>query len=256
MIYSVSRRTDMPAFHPDAIVDRVRRSRKLEGLVLWTKDIRNCVRHDGLRRVMQNIPVIIQYTVTGLAGGGWEPGVPPFEAQRDALAETAALLPRGAVRWRFDPILPSPDLRERFVRVRGGLESVLGPIGQVTVSFPDPYRHAVRRAEAAGLAWPGVDSGEKKRIIRMLAAEFAGGAEERPLRLCCEPELLALPGVGMAHCIDGALFAGLYGLPLAGLAKDPGQRLACGCCKSTDIGSYGLACGHGCRYCYANTANA
>ena len=36
MIYSASRRTDLPAFYPDFLVGKIQRSRKLDGVVYWT----------------------------------------------------------------------------------------------------------------------------------------------------------------------------------------------------------------------------
>ncbi len=253
----------MAAFHPDELAGRVARSRKLEAIVLWTKDVRNLIRHPGLAAMLARVPAVVQYTVTGLAGGDWEPRTPPLAAQAAELAELARRLPRGAVRWRFDPIMPDPpaagdppgDPVRRFLRVKAELEAILDGLDGVTISFPDPYPKAVARVAAAGLAWPAFSPAERRRIVAAMVAAFprpAGESDFRPVRLCCEPALLELPGTEQARCVDGRLFEKLYGLPLGGLEKDAGQRKACGCVQSTDIGSYAMRCGHGCLYCYAN----
>lgn len=255
MIYSASRRTDMVAFFPDDIVGKVRRSRKLEAIVFWTKDIRNLVLRPDLAAIAAHIPTVVQYTVTGLAGGVWEPRVPALATQLPSLRELATRLPRGAIQWRFDPIMPGPDLEERFKRVKGDLESALVGLDGVTVSFPDPYRHAVARSCAAEMAWPTIAFEDKQRIIAMMAGEYpyseTNGGPGKPIRLCCEADLLALPSVTQSRCINGELFAKLYGLPLKDLPKDKSQRVACGCSTSTDIGSYAMHCSHCCLYCYA-----
>ncbi|MCD8352599.1 MAG: DUF1848 domain-containing protein [Planctomycetaceae bacterium] len=251
MIYSASRRTDLPAFYPDVIVDKVNRSRKLDALTLWTKDVGNLVRHPGLAQVVERVPSMVNYTVTGLAGTRWEPNVRPLSEQLGDVQVLAQRLPHGAVRWRFDPILPTPDVEERFVCVKTALDSALGGVEEVTVSFVDPYPKAVERVRLAGLEWPVVPPAEKRRLVEFMVAAFPPG-DGPVVKLCCEPDLLAIPGVGMARCVDGDAFARLYGLPLADLPKDAGQRKSCGCMQSTEIGSYALRCGHRCVYCYAN----
>lgn len=250
MIYSASRRTDMPAFYPDRIVERVKRSRKLDGIVLWTKDIRNCVAHPGLAAVMKIVPCIINFTVTGLAGTPWEPNVPPLTEQMAALTETGRRLPPRTIRWRFDPIIATEDWRKRFTATKELLEQALGELDHVTVSFPDSYRKAVQRVENAALPWPETIRGKERSVLAWMVEQFPVSTEPH-VRLCCEPELLDVPGVGRAHCIDSALFDRLYGMSLGDLGRDVGQRAACGCMKSTDIGSYDMPCRHGCLYCYA-----
>jgi hypothetical protein len=270
MIYSASRRTDLPAFFPDYLEDRIARSRKLEAMVFWTKDVRNLARRPKLAAAMERIPCLVQFTATGLAGSAWEPGTPPLKEQLTEIAELGRRLPQGAVVWRFDPIMPAAgdDLAEkainrlldRFRRLLAILAKSLGGLEGVTVSFPDPYRMAAARAIASGLTWP-VFSGESKlHILEALVGEFSigagGGAAAFPVRLCCEPELAGFPGTAADACVDGVLLERLYGLPLSRTPRDPGQRRACNCVKSTDIGSYGMPCGHGCLYCYANAAPA
>ncbi len=240
----------MPAFYPDRIVERVKRSWKLDGIVLWTKDVRNCVEHFGLASTLRIVPCIINFTVTGLAGTPWEPNVPPHAEQAAALEKLRKILPQGAIRWRFDPIIATEDWRERFTSVRECFEQALGEIDHVTVSFPDPYKKAVQRVKNADLSWPGVSRDEARTALSWMVEQFPAGPEPH-VRLCCEPELLNIPGVGGARCIDSALFDHLYGTTLGNLDKDTGQRAACGCVQSTDIGSYDMPCRHGCLYCYA-----
>ncbi|MDR1519450.1 MAG: DUF1848 domain-containing protein [Planctomycetota bacterium] len=265
MIFSASRRTDLPAFFPDFLEGRIARSRKLEALVFWTKDVRNLVRRPELAAVVERIPCLVQFTATGLAGSTWEPGTPQLAEQLPEIGELGRRLPRGAIVWRFDPIMPAAvdgadqkainRLLDRFRRLRDVLAKSLAGLDGVTVSFPDPYRKAATRAAAAGLAWPVFSLEGKRRIIEAMVGEFSA-AGAAPIRFCCEPELAGLPGTAAAACVDGPLLERLYGQPFSGLPRDAGQRPGCNCVKSTDIGSYGMPCGHGCLYCYANAAPA
>ena len=250
MIYSASRRTDLPAFFPDLAADRVHRSRRLEAIVFWTRDPANLVRHPGLRDAVVRYPTIVQLTVTGLAGTVWEPRAPRLETFLEPLRELADLLPHGAILWRFDPVLVIDDVFARFDTVRQALAAAIGPVEETVVSFPAPYGQAVRRVRDAGLPWPNPSMDERRAIVGGLV-ERLGGAEQTRVWLCCQPEELRVPGTAPARCVDGRRFDRLYGTRLGSLPPDGGQRMGCGCVRSTDIGSYELPCRHGCLYCYA-----
>ena len=66
---------------------------------------------------------------------------------------------------------------------------------------------------------------------------------------CAEMRDLQSFGVAAGACIDGDMIARITGKRCSG-KKDPGQRRACRCVKSRDIGAYGT-CRFECRYCYA-----
>lgn len=114
----------------------------------------------------------MQFTATGLGGSAWEPGVPGLDDLLPAVADLAAFLPTGAICWRFDPIIVTPDIRERFSFVKERLEQALGTLDTVTVSFPDPYRKAVARTRADGLTWPNISVEEQKALLTFIVAEF------------------------------------------------------------------------------------
>ena len=75
-----------------------------------------------------------------------------------------------------------------------------------------------------------------------------------PLYTCAEAGDYTAYGIRHGACIDGQRLGRLVGCPLQ-TKKDSGQRPACGCVESVDIGAYNT-CVNGCRYCYATRSPA
>ena len=81
------------------------------------------------------------------------------------------------------------------------------------------------------------------------------------LATCAEAIDLCEYGIEHNRCIDPELISRLAPDDsvlqnfLYNARGDSGQRKACGCILSKDIGTYNT-CPHGCFYCYANTSSA
>jgi len=249
--------------------------------VFWTKNpapmLERLDEFDRLR-----LGYYVQCTVNDYQAEGLEPRVPPLERRIDSVRRLADRLGPDRVVWRHDPMLLTDQLDvaallERAARIG---ESLRGYTRRLTFSFVEIHnRPKVQRSLARHA--PGVREltmDERSELTRGLLSLNEGWGYD--LRSCAVvPDLTGL-GVLPAKCVDDDLMARLYpddrelmtflgrggdeqtslfGASADGRKKknlkDRGQREACGCVVSKDIGQYDT-CAHLCRYCYANQSEA
>ncbi|MDR0906103.1 MAG: DUF1848 domain-containing protein [Oscillospiraceae bacterium] len=269
MIVSASRRTDIPAFYSEWLVNRLREGfalvrnpmnasqirrvelapESVDGFVFWTKNAAPMLPKLGAEfELLRAFPYYFQYTVTAY-DTDIERGLP---SKRDvvipAFRELAARVGAERVVWRYDPILFTRrydfDYHVRaFTRL---CDLLAGSTRRCVVSFVIPYKSIAGSFRAAGIEVPQGDT--RLRLIEKLLQIAA----ERGITLCacCEsPEVYAL-GVSQTACVDAVLLGEIAGKPLD-VKRDKNQREGCNCAASVDIGAYNT-CLNGCAYCYAN----
>lgn len=275
-IISASRRTDLPRMFPGQLAEWLATGRvavknpfnrivrtvllapeNVHTLVLWSKDFSRLLQnaHELRTQVERFSQVYYHFSVTGLGGTPWEPGVLSADAagaQFKPLVRLAGNPLR--VNWRFDPVVfwregETMKSNVRFFQKLAPIAAEAG-ITTVTISLCQWYQKSRRRAAAYGISWvePGPETlAEAAGLIQQEAR-----AQGLKVSACCSPSLMSL-GIDTARCIDGNLLSSLHpqGQP-AETGKDTGQRKHCGCTPSSDIGDYDLACEQGCVYCYAN----
>lgn len=273
-VISCSRRTDIPRCYAVWLEERLigaqvefRAPRgalrkvsleagEVHSVVLWSKDYGPLLERPELVARLRELNPYFHLTVTGLGGTAWEPRVPPW---RQVAAQAGQLTDRfgpGRVNWRFDPIV-----HWRSAGAVGSNLDLFGAIGGVvagagisscTFSFAHWYIKSRRRADRGALGFEEPTHEEKMLMAGRLASEAA----ELGIGLasCAGGSWTEVPGISRGRCIDAARLNALReGGGDAPAAKDPGQRAACGCSTSIDIGSYAQRCaGDPCVYCYAN----
>ncbi|MCC6957996.1 MAG: DUF1848 domain-containing protein [Anaerolineales bacterium] len=285
MIISASRRTDIPAFYADWFINRVRegscevpnpfnprqvatislKPEDVDSIVFWTRSPRPLFRHlrdlDG-----RGFFYYFQYTLLDYPAV-IDPHSPPAWRALDTFRALVDRIGPERVVWRYDPIVLSeitpPEYHlETFGRLAAALR---GYTERTVVSFLDVYAKARRRLaetqnEGAGLLNILHDDGDNQNILYDIVPKLVTGlaqiAHENDLEIqsCAEAIDLAPYGIPPGKCIDAGLIEQLSGR-IVTHQKDSGQRKACGCVVSKDIGMYDT-CLFGCRYCYATRSFA
>ncbi|MCE0495687.1 DUF1848 domain-containing protein [Vibrio sp. DNF-1] len=192
-----------------------------------------------------------QFTITGYPKC-LEKNVPaPYRAIK-TFCDLSELIGAEKVIWRYDPVLlcNMVDVAEHK-RLFSKIAAMLaGKTRKVVISFFDLYKKTERNLEQIdGLTYRDITQSPSE--LSELALYMSKVAKENGMVVesCAEDLELSEFGIKHGKCIDNEYIKNVFGLSLSG-AKDPGQRKACGCIKSRDIGMYNT-CFHGCAYCYA-----
>lgn len=276
MIISASRRTDIPAFYAQWFVNRVRARycavpnpfnpqqvtrvslapADVDAVVFWTRNPRPLLRHlDELDD--RGYRYYFQFTL--LRNPRWlDQNGPVFRGALDTFRRLADRIGPGRVIWRYDPIVFTSQTMVQFhVDAFGEIAAALrGSTRRAVISVMTPYRKVQRRLDAlereTGVRL-ALDDRQRKSCVENLARQFQqiAAANDMALVSCADETGLARYGVEAGKCVDDRLLRELFSLDVPG-TKDPGQRPACGCVPSRDIGMYDT-CLFGCVYCYATS---
>ncbi len=275
MIISASRRTDIPAFYAEWFMNRVRAGyctvpnpfnlsqvkrnsllpADVDVIVFWTRNPRPML---PFLRELDVRGYRYYFQLTLLDNPRLiDPKTPPAEAALKTFHDLSEQTDPRRVIWRYDPLVlsqvtPTDFHLQTFERLA---RSLSGYTQRVVISLVDQYAKARKRLEALQ------QSGASLLPLSNLPAEdfaclmrsLAGIASSNGMEIvsCAEEIDLQPYGIRPGKCVDDEYIREVFGLDVTH-QKDPGQRKACGCVVSRDIGMYD-SCLFGCRYCYATS---
>lgn len=265
MILSASRRTDIPCYYREWLINRLRAGFVLtrnpmnhaqlsripltpdvvDCIVFWTKDAANIIPHLKIIGEM-SYKYYFQFTLNPY-GRVLEKNLRNKSDIENTFIELSRMIGKERVLWRYDPIILNDMIdvdyhKNQFLR----LCDRLAPFTEsVTISFVDTYA----KLKTSFIREISYDE------IAELGAFIGETAKNHGLKVnaCCERVDLSVFGIEKASCIDKATLERVCGRVLD-IAADRNQREGCGCMESVDIGAYNT-CLNGCVYCYANNSN-
>lgn len=275
MIISASRRTDIPAFYAEWMINRFRAGYCLvpnpmnrrqvsrislvcsdvDVVVFWTRNPKPLMPY--LAEIeAHGIPFYFLYSILGYPCT-IDPHCPPLHEAIRTFRQLADCVGPSRVIWRYDPIVLStittPDYHaNRFSEISQALE---GYTKRAIISIVDQYRKSKSRMAALkmlGVRFPDYETEQLGQLMRQVAC--AGAARGIHVASCAEECDFAPTGISRGKCIDDVLIAEEFGIGVS-RQKDRSQREACHCIVSRDIGMYD-SCLHGCVYCYATKSLA
>lgn len=262
---------------------------RCRAIVFWSKNPEPIIPYlPELDR--RGIHYYFQFTLNDYTPERFEPNIPPLDHRIATFARLSSLLGPRRVIWRFDPLIltPSTTPRDLLTRIWHIGNRLRGLTTRLVFSFVDVgnYRKVRSKLLKETTCFTPADvlsaepSARQRRelidgLVKIRDAWHASGWDIT-LATCGEDIDLSQLGIVRNSCVDGRLLESEFPddrelvhwlhtgrLPAPGLfsdiparrvdLKDRGQRKACGCILSKDIGMYDT-CPHLCAYCYANSS--
>ena len=262
MIINTGQRTDIPAFYPKWLANRLK-----EGVVCVRNPFNpqqvsryrlNPATVDVIGFCTKNPAPFFEYmdllegygqywyvTITPY-GRDIEPNVPDKHRILEDFKKLSDMVGTCSIGWRYDPILINDRYtREYHLSAFEQMAAALkGYTQTVVISFIDLYEKVKRNFPEAVFV-----SREDKHFLGKELVRIAG-KYGMTLRPCGEGEFLEQYGADCSGCMTVSMYEKAIGKKLIVPGKKPARK-ECACYLSGDIGAYD-SCGHLCRYCYAN----
>ena len=257
-------------------------------IVFWSKNPEPLLQHlDYLDE--RKIGCYIQYTLNDYEAEGLERGVPSLDKRIATFKALVARLGKGRVIWRFDPLILTDKISidDLLCKVENIGNQLVGFTEKLVFSFADiaAYRKVKSNLESNHINYTEWTKEQMIEFAQRLVELNTKNGWNFVLATC--GEVADLDGIQHNRCVDDDLmirFAnhdkvlmdflkveikekGLFDdVPPTAIIlnetqyaiknkdnRDKGQRPACGCMVSKDIGEYNT-CPHQCEYCYANSS--
>ena len=303
LIVSASRSTDIPAFYADWFFHRLENGysawknpfngvksyvsyENTRFIVFWSKNPRPLLPYLHILKE-RNIKCYIQYTLNDYEREKLEK-VPSLASRIDTFKLLVEQLGKGAVIWRFDPMILTDDISvdDLLQKVQNIGDQLKDYTEKLVFSYADitMYRKVKHNLEASGIPYHEWEIEQMEEIADKLSIMNRERGWNFQLATCGEKIDISKYGILRNRCIDGDLITRLAWcdkelmdfmkvkieninstlfLPEEAILlpnghffvskhkKDQGQRPFCECMASKDIGEYNT-CLHLCEYCYAN----
>ena len=279
-IISCSRRTDIPAFLMDWVIEKIKigyvdvvnpfnrnqvsrvslKPQDVKCWIWWSKNFERWIKfYNSYKELFKSYKGhCFQFTINSPSELESNVNISLEERfkQLEWLIEEFGLL---SVNFRFDPIMiyknkNSDKIKSNLDKFEYIIENVanLG-LNKMIFSIATIYPKVKNRMMKRGKIPINLEFEKKKELINNLRRIC--NKHEIRMRACCQPDLLEFEGIEQAHCIDANRIEKIVGEPIPKI-RDTGQRENCGCFKSKDIGGYTgiFRCKHNCDYCYASPA--